>query len=514
MPYTRTVLEVASNEPERVALTDGVRSITYGDLSRSSGAHKAVVDSLLGQLSPEALSGITFADEIGDIPVISISLTHVLDSAELVAVLAGYRTVTSVLDPLWPIEHRVRSIVRSGAQIVVTDDESLGHALVEGAWPGVIIGLDEYRARLARVSEAEHREQPPTVRDDEEPFLLIFTSGTTDLPKGFLRTRKSWRYNVRVSERWLRAKPAELTFAPGPLAYSLTLYALVEVLGTGGSIMLQSRFDPIDAARLLVEKPVTRLVAVPAVLPALAQAAKRDGVQFTRLTDAVIGGANLSLALRTSFEEVAPDATVLSYYGAAEIGFIAWSTEGDGALLEPFDGLSLSVRDENGAELPEGELGQLFVRVGSQGDRYISTTGGALITGADGWATVNDRARLVGGKLLLEGRAGDIAVTGGHKVSLVQIERTLEGVPGCERCCVVTQPHRLLGEILVAVIEATPGQPAPEKARVNAMLGELLPPQFVPHRYYLAEDFPRTVGGKIRRVEVRAELEAGAYTRL
>ncbi|MGO3678478.1 MAG: hypothetical protein ACTJF6_05160, partial [Microbacteriaceae bacterium] len=176
MPYTRTVLEVASNEPERVALTDGVRSITYGDLSRSSGAHKAVVDSLLGQLSPEALSGITFADEIGDIPVISISLTHVLDSAELVAVLAGYRTVTSVLDPLWPIEHRVRSIVRSGAQIVVTDDESLGHALVEGDWPGVIIGLDEYRARLARVSEAENREQPPTVRDDEEPFLLIFTS--------------------------------------------------------------------------------------------------------------------------------------------------------------------------------------------------------------------------------------------------------------------------------------------------------------------------------------------------
>lgn len=514
MPYTRTVLEVASNAPERTALTDGSRSISYGALARSSGAHKVVIDELLSRLSPEARAGITFADEIGDIPVISISLTHVLDSAELVAILAGYCTVTSVLDPLWPIEHRVRSIVRSGAQIVVTDDSVLSDALNTAEWPGVKVTLDEYRGLLALVSAEASEAQPPTVRDDEEPFLLIFTSGTTDLPKGFLRTRKSWRYNVRVSERWLRAKPAELTFAPGPLAYSLTLYALVEVLGTGGSIMLQSRFSPIDAATLLAEQPVTRLVAVPAVLPALAQAAKRDGVQFSGLTDAVIGGANLSLALRKSFEEVAPEATVLSYYGAAEIGFIGWSAEGDGALLEPFDNLELSVRDEAGAELPEGELGQLFVRVGSQGDRYISTTGGALITGADGWATVNDRARLIDGKLLLEGRAGDIAVTGGHKVSLVQIERALEGVPGCERCCVVTQPHRLLGEILVAVIETTPGEASPEKSRVNAALAEMLPPQFVPHRYYLANDLPRTVGGKIRRVEVRSELEAGVYTRL
>lgn len=525
MPITRTILDVAHRDPHRVALTDGQgTAISYRDLVVQSPAHMLTIEHLLTSLTDERRGRITFADEIGDIPVIALSLTNALDSAMLVAMLAGYRTVTSVLDPLWPVEHRLRSVWRSGAQIVITDDEAFIEELSAAAWPGVALTLDAYRQTVQNLLGKAKFMSPahgpsgaavmPEVRDDDEPFILIFTSGTTDLPKGFLRTRGSWRYNVGISEKYLFAGDGVVTFAPGPIAYSLTLYALIEVLGTGGTLYLQSRFDAFDAAALLAREPIERLVAVPAVLPAIAKAGTRDGVVFDRLTHAVIGGANLSSALRDSFEQVAPNARVMSYYGAAEIGFIGYSFDGDGALLEPFGGLELAVHDEDGNDVPEGEIGTLKVKVGSQGDRYISTTGGALITGDDGWASVNDQARLVDGKILLEGRAGDIAVTGGHKVSLMQIDRALEGIPGCERSTSVIQPHDLLGQIIVAVIEVDEGSEAPAKSALLEQLREVLPPQFVPHRFYTAESLPRTVGGKIRRVEVREELEAGVYTRL
>lgn len=516
MPITRSVLETAHSHPDRIALADGTgRVITYGDIVSESPSHMRTLTHLLGTLTEQDRERITFPDEIGDIPVISLSLSHALDSAFFVTVCAGYRTVTSVLDPLWPIEHRMRSVMRSGAQIVITDDPEFREALAEASWPGVALSLDEYHeTREQLMAEAGDAGPAPEIRDDAEPFLLIFTSGTTDLPKGFLRTRKSWRYNVMISERYLRAGDGVVTFAPGPLAYSLTLYTLIEVMGTGGSLFLQSRFHAINAAELLVREPVTRLVAVPAVLPAIAQAAGRDQLRFDRLTSAIIGGANLSGALRKGFEEAAPNAEVMSYYGAAEIGFIGYSFEGDGIMLEPFDGVELTVQNEAGRDLPDGELGTLKVKVGSQGDRYISTTGGALITGPDGWATVNDQARLIDGKILLEGRAGDIAVTGGHKVSLMQIDRTLEGIPGCERSTSVIQPHDKLGQIIVAIIEVGDEGRIHDKTQIIAALKELLPPQFVPHRFYTARKLPRTVGGKVRRVEAREELEAGTYTRL
>lgn len=515
MPITRTILETASQNPGKIALADDQgNAVTYRDIVSNSPAHMLAVEHLLSTLTDADRAGITFADEIGDIPVISVSVTRAVDSAMFVAMLAGYRTVTSVLDPLWPIEHRIRSVQRSGAQIVITDDPHFIEALTESGWPGVALTLEAYARVVQQQIGHTQPSHPPTVRDDEEPFLLIFTSGTTDLPKGFLRTRKAWRYNVEISKQYLRAFPETVTFAPGPLAYSLTMYALIEVLGTGGTLYLQSRFNAIDAADLLVKTPIDRLVAVPATLPALAQAAGRDKQRFDGLTSAIIGGANLSESLREGFERAAPNAEVMSYYGAAEIGFIGYSFEGAGALLEPFGGLELSVRDAAGNDLPEGELGTLHVKVGSQGDRYISTTGGAAITGPDGWSSVNDQARLIDGKILLEGRAGDIVVTGGHNVSLVQVERALEGVPGCERSCAVAQPHPTLGHIIVAVIEIAEGESIPTKADIIGHLKRDLPPQFIPRRFYTADRLPRTVGGKIRRVEVREEVEAGIYTRL
>lgn len=508
MPFTGTVMDTARRHPDRVAIAERDRRVTYGELVDMSPIVFAGVRAALRRQHSSA-EGVDAPVDLRGLPLIAICVESALDVATLTAVLAGYGVVTTVMDPRWPAEHRIRAVRSGGARLVVTEDATFAEELTEAGWTGTVLTpaelLDEGRGALS----AGDVPIPPQVRDATEPFCLIFTSGTTDLPKGFLRTRQSWRVNMRVSEEYLYASPGVKTIAPGPLAYSLTLYALVETLGTAGSMWLQSRFDPIGVAQTIDETSVKRLVAVPAVLPALAAAARRRDSTLPSLRHVVVGGANLSAAVRQAFEEAVPSASVLCYYGAGEIGFIGVSRSGEGNVLEPIRGVELSVRNDAGEEVSPGELGQLFVRVASQGDRYI-TAGGDPITGPDGWSTVNDMARFRDGTLTLEGRAGDIAVTGGHKVSLLQIERVLHGFPGCESATVVTQPDAVLGERLVAVVEA----PAPDKSMLLEHLSAHLAPQFVPHRFVEAANLPRTVGGKIRRGQVREELAAGRYRRL
>ena len=102
------------------------------------------------------------------------------------------------------------------------------------------------------------------------------------------------------------------------------------------------------------------------------------------------------------------------------------------------------MRDDAGVPVPDGEIGTLHIRVASAVERYLAATSTDRITGEDGWASVNDQAFLADDIINIAGRAGDIAVSGGHKVSLPQVEWALASVPGCESCCAVALPDAAL----------------------------------------------------------------------
>ena len=100
------------------------------------------------------------------------------------------------------------------------------------------------------------------------------------------------------------------------------------------------------------------------------------------------------------------------------------------------------------------------------------------------------------GRLDLAGRAGDIVVTGGHKVSLPEVERAFDGMPGLGAICAVALPHSRLGAVVALVIEGDDGL---SKEELVAHARAALAPQFVPRQWYRVAQLPRTVGGKIRR---------------
>lgn len=547
MPITKAVLETARHHPDRPSIVGEDGSLSFAELVEDSRRMFAVVDAAhTAQPAPPKP-----APETTGIPITAISIASAFHTARIVAGLAGFRAVSATIDPQWPLAHRARVITTAGIGLVISDDAALAQALAQSRWAGTILTLDAFRAREAAVGQDRGALPQPTVRDGDEAFLLLFSSGTTSDPKAFLKTRRQYRANVAVSAAHLEPLPGVQTLAPGPLSYSLTLYALIECLATGGGVHVASVFDPVRLAQRIADEKITRIVAVPAVVQALTDAARRDPGRFAALRLVVTGGAHLPSALRGGLAEVLPRVRLINYYGAAEIGFIGDSRGGDGTRLDVYDGIDVQVRDDVGHPLPDGELGTLWVRAEACSDGYLAGTTHEELRRPDGWATVHDVARLIDGRLQLAGRAGDVIVTGGHKVSLPEVERAFDAMPGLDAICAIALPDPRLGSVVALVIEhpaiptprarpagdpavgrRTPaseesspgsvlpnassppgadgvegaegtegaeGSGAPGKRALQTWARQHLAPQFAPRRWYRVDRLPRTAGGKIRR---------------
>ncbi|UTX53746.1 class I adenylate-forming enzyme family protein [Leucobacter aridicollis] len=533
MPITQSILDVARRHPDRVAIAGEGGRLSYAELVEDSRRVFAVVDALhrAQHAAPDTESDAEPAatpaaapepaPETRGIPITAVSIDSAFHTSRIIAGLAGYRAVSATIDPRWPLEHRVNVIVTTGIGVVVSDAQDLAPALRARGWGGTIISLAEFRAAERGVGDPDRPlAPPPTVRDGDEAFLLLFSSGTTSAPKGFLKTRDQYRANVAVSSAYLEPLPGVHTLAPGPVSYSLTLYALIECLATGGAAHMADAFDAIEMARRVSEERITRVVAVPALVQSLSDAARRDPSRFGSLELVVTGGANLSASLRAGLASVLPAVRLISYYGAAEIGFIGDSRGGDGTLIEVYDGIGFEIRSDAGERLPDGEFGTLWIDAAACSDGYLAGTTDAVLRGDDGWATVHDQGRIVDGKLQLAGRAGDIVVTGGHKVALPEVERAFEGMHGLSAgagagiVCAIALPHPRLGSVVALVIEGGADAPVPGKDAMRGWARERLAPQFVPRQWYRLDALPRTVGGKIRRAETVALIESGEGERL
>lgn len=508
------------------------------------------------------------------------------------AALAGSDHIFAAIDPRWPVEHQ-RNIVRAaGIGVVIVDGRQAAATLREALdeecgedWGGIVCTITEFR-NLEHAVDAETDAawdgaagEVPGERPDDEPFLMLFSSGTTAAPKAFLKTRGQYRANLEVSKRHLgvgpedgyvpegdlgsrlRVGPRVVTFAPGPFAYSLTLYAAVEALATGGTFHLSSSHtDGLALAELgerVARERITRIVTVPAMLRGIITQATRTPELFARLKLIVVSGAELPENLRHELAAVLPHTELISYYGAAEIGFIGQGIPGSPGWYEVYEGIDVQIRDENGAavrdaelgassELGSSDLGTIWVRAVSASDGYVvggaagHTAGPGSVGGLlddRGWASVGDqgRTRIVNGRQQVQvmGRAGEIINTGGHKVALPEVTRayadlTVDGQ--AFDAVAVGLPDATLGTVLALAVEdfglelsgSGLGGSGLRGSRVNPLLTkaalrewgrERLAPQFVPAQYYVLSRLPRTVGGKVKTAELADMLRSSTTAR-
>ncbi|GAA1773451.1 class I adenylate-forming enzyme family protein [Kocuria aegyptia] len=392
-------------------------------------------------------------------------------------------------------------------------------AVLDPSWP------EETAAPVQERCAARIPADPvPAVLRDGDPasaFLIGLTSGTTALPKGFRRSRASWRRSFETSIAHFGLGPEDRVLAPGPLASSLNLYALSECLYAGAGFVTLPHFDVAAAHAAITGQGVTRLVLVPTVLRVLAERGLAGGVDAGGVTAIVCAGQKLDRATLTAARRWAPNAAIWEYYGAAELGFVAACCHRPGEPAEgpaqefaaefteesaaqsgtavgaPFPGVEVAVLDAAGRPVPEGVAGTIGVRSDLVCDGYLWGDDGQAFGRLGGLHTVRDQGFLRDGQLHVLGRASEMINSGGLNVYPHEVEAALAMVPGVADVVVAGLPDGARGQRIVAGI--LPGTGGADRSRLRAGLEPRLAPAKRPQQYWELLELPVTASGKLSR---------------
>lgn len=488
MPLSGALEQHAANHPENPAFHLEDRVLCYGALAATARRLFAA----FSRLAPDGHSAIGPKNRL----VAIVTGNHPLFPAAFAAATAG-NNCAALIDPHLPEPLRRRMIEKLGPDLVVTADGAN------------LLACRPHDGNSATIAEQAALGDPPlTEGNDGDPFLIVFTSGTTADPKPIIRDRRSWRVSLATGAPFFDIDATTSTYSPGPLAHGLALYAMTETLLAGAIFHSAGHFDATGALKTIRDNDVRRLVLVPTMLRRLCEGDGADGV-----TAITIAGAKLTAADHALCSKTFPGAALREYYGASEIGFMTATAPGDPAsstaVGTAFPGVRLSILDGAGKALPVGETGTIFVESPLVATGYLGAGDGAGLARFGSLATVGDLGFLeADGRLHLLGRSGGMVLSGGNNIYPSEVEAALLGLPQVSAAHVFGVDHADLGSELVAVIEPS-GSDLTSDGLVAAM-AEILPRYKQPRRLWLCRAMPVTPSGKVEAKTVRQWVAEGS----
>jgi len=449
-------------DPDRIALKCAAREYSWGGFL-------AAVQSVENTLRAKTPAGARVA----------LLLSHPADI--LIAFFACARAgrIATVLDAAWP-HPRIGDVLAATEPAVCIDDLRVARMLAEPSASGL-----QY---------AGHKPFP----DETTDFYAGFTSGSTGLPKGYVRSHRSWLESFRLSAPdFDSAGPGHIVI-PGGLSHSLHLYGAVHGLHRGTSVTVLPRFDPRTVLNLVAADGVgAALYATPTQLQLIADAARHHGPAPTPLL-VFSSGAKWPDGARDSFAKVFPFARLVEFYGASETSFISFARPEDqvppGSVGRPAEGVFIAVGDPN-HPLPAGVSGPLWVKSPLLFSGYIcGDASGTAWRG--GWLSIGDHGLLdAAGYLYLTGRENRMVITSGMNVYPEEIEAALISHPAVRLAAVLGVRDALRGARLEAFVELGGVLDDPPRALAR-FCRNILGPGKCPKRFHIYDKLPLTAGGK------------------
>ena len=493
----------AAERPAHPALVHDERSITFGELYARSGRVAAALQR----------DGVRPGD------VVAVSGANSIDYAIVfVAALRAGAAVAPIPQSTAPAD-LVAMVADSGARHLFAD-EAVRQALGphRAALAAQVVGLDDSMApgSLGRWLDGAPAQPRPVTVTPDAPFNVIYSSGTTGTPKGIVQPHAMrWTHVQRASTYGYG--PDAVTLISTPLHSNTTLVSFFPALALGGTVVLMAKFDPARYLDLAQRHRVTHTMLVP--------------VQYQRLLAHPRFADHDLSAFRAKFCTSAPfppslKEAVLARWPGALIEFYGM-TEGGGTCVllaherpdklhtvgRPAPGHDIRVIDEDGRELPRGELGEI---VGHSPGMMTGYHGRADATAAAEWFDREGRRYIrtgdVGrfddeGFVVIVDRRKDMIISGGFNVYPSDLEAVLRAHPSVAEAAVVGVASTQWGETPVAFVVAANGAtPDPVALRdwANARLGKLQRIAEV----RLVDALPRSHIGKVLKRELRA-LYAG-----
>ncbi|RVW07058.1 long-chain fatty acid--CoA ligase [Prescottella agglutinans] len=361
--------------------------------------------------------------------------------------------------------------------------------------------------------------------DEEDPAVILFTSGTTGRPKGATHSQRNMVAAVDF-HRFNDALATELGRAPGgrrfllatPLFHIAALHNLaVPRLAFGDTAVITTgRFDIDRVLRLIERERVTNWGAVPTMVSRIVEHGDLSGYDLSSLQTISVSSAPSSAALKERLRQTLPVAgrSLGTTYGltesssAATIATAADLAERPDTVGTAVPTMSVEIRDEHGARVPDGVEGEICVRgpLVMLGYWNNPEATAAAIDDA-GWMQTGDLGILEDGHLRISSRRSDLILRGGENVYPVEVENVLAEHPAVRECIVLGVEHPDLGEEVCAVAVVAEGD-AVTAPDLEAFMVERIARYKVPTRWTLTTtELPRNATGKVKRQEVVLSAE-------
>jgi acyl-CoA synthetase (AMP-forming)/AMP-acid ligase II len=402
----------------------------------------------------------------------------------------------------------------SQARLVIIDPACHGLAAAAGALdlPAVILD-DDHRERLERVQAAPTQAARP---DPEDPFIQLYTSGTTGRPKGCVLSQRAWVASAANLAAGLGLTQADVHVGAGPFFHVAGLGAAMSVLSAGGRVVFGSARSLDESWDLVGRHGVTigTFVGGGAVRAARHPMSATHSKSVRILTGQ---GGKHTPAEHAEMAELLPDAEFAGIYGSTEAGnFVTVSTRAQevdrpGTIGRPLSGFRAAVVGPDDSPLPPGEAGELALRGTSVMSEYWRLPDATAETLRNGWLHTGDVMRMDDdGYLYLLDRLKDMVKPGGENVYSIEVEQILRLHPAVSDCAVIGVPDDRWGEGVKAVIVAPGGV---DVASLDAWCLERLAAYKRPRWYQLVDALPAN-GAKIDKKRLRAGHDPGSSIRL
>ncbi|MBL8056344.1 MAG: long-chain fatty acid--CoA ligase [Anaerolineales bacterium] len=364
-----------------------------------------------------------------------------------------------------------------------------------------------YEAEVAAVSSAEP-ERPPLAEDD--PYCLLYTSGTTGRPKGAVLPHRQILWNAINTVISWGLTEHDVSPVLTPLFHAGGLFAfLVPLLYAGGRLVLARTFDAEASLRAIVDEGCTVVLGVPTLFQVWMSVPYFAQADFSRVRFWINGGAAIPVPLVEAWR-AAKGGVFRQGYGLTEAGVNCFSMTDEeaarkvGSVGKPIFHAEMRLVDpETGAAVPAGQPGELLIRGPHVCAGYWRNPAATAEVLRDGWFHTGDMARRdADGFYTIVGRFKDMLKSGGENVYAAEVEAVFRDHPAVADAALIGQPDEKWGEVGLLVVVCRPGQTAGEDELLAFCQGRLAKFK-IPKRLVFAEALPYSPYGKVEKLKLR-----------
>jgi acyl-CoA synthetase (AMP-forming)/AMP-acid ligase II len=359
----------------------------------------------------------------------------------------------------------------------------------------------------------------PEEPEEDDPVVLMYTGGTTGLPKGVLLDQRAEMLNLYHVAMAFRFDESFVYLHQTPMFHAASMGGILGVAATGGTTTYVPAFEPGGVMTAIERHGVTMTVMVPTMIGLMMMHPEYRAERLRSLRVLTYGASPMPLALLEKVRADFPDVDIYQGYGMTEASAVLTILGPDehragGELLRSagraVPGVALSIQDPVGNILPAGESGEVCARAGNFMREYWNKPDATAEAFRGGWYHSGDAGYIdERGYLFLVDRVKDMIVTGGENVYSTEVENAIASHAAVAQVAVIGIPHDVWGEAVHAIVVLKEGTSATD-AELIEHARELIAGYKLPKTVeFRTEPLPLSGAMKVLKRELRAPYWEG-----